>query len=260
MDFKQKAAQTNPQKGEIALAWLGQAGFWLKNSFGEVLIIDAYLSDYAERLDKNKRLTQSVVEPENLIADVALATHKHADHLDLDSIPAIMDNGAELYCCIKSEELCMEAGFDMSKVHSMKIGDKKSFKHFIIEAVYADHGDMAPEALAYVVETEGIQVYFSGDTSYHSGKMQFIADKKIDVLIVSINGEYGNMNERDAAMMAEQMKAGLTIPCHFWTFGRHRGNPFDFELSMAALAPDCPEYTMCHGEFIIFSAAKGMVK
>lgn len=97
------------------MAWLGQSGFWIKNSFGEVLIIDPYLSDLAERVFHLKHLNQRVVEPENL------------------------------------------------------------------------------------------------------------------------------------------------IPCHFWTLARHRGNPYDFELAMAALAPDCFAYTMCHGEFITFPAEKGLI-
>lgn len=259
-DFKQKAAGINPKQGEIALAWLGQAGFWLKNSFGETLAIDPYLSDYAERLDGNKRLTRKVVDPEDLIAELVLVSHEHADHLDMDSLPAIIKNGAELFCCKKSAEICGAAGFDMQRVHAMKIGGSKTFKHFNIEAVFADHGDMAPDAVAYVVETEGIKIYFSADTSYQPARMQYIADKKIDILTVAINGEYGNMNERDAAMLADQVKAGVTIPCHFWTLGRHRGNPLDFGLAMSSFAPGLPAYAMCHGEFILYSATGGVVK
>ena len=82
--------------------------------------------------------------------------------------------------------------------------------------------------------------------------MKHAADRDIDILIVPINGEYGNMNERDAAMLAAQVQAKLTIPSHFWLFSRHKGNPYEFELEMKANVPDCTAYTMCQGECLYY--------
>lgn len=255
MDLMRRINSAAPCAGQICLAWLGSAGFLIKNSHGKILAVDPYLSHRSERLDGNKRLTPPVVEADELRANLYLASHFHSDHLDLDSLPSLMSDGALLYCCTDSYELCRtEPGIDINRVIPLKTGDCFSSCGFEVEAVFADHGDSAPAALGFVIETEGIRIYFTGDTSYQSDRMSYISNKNIDILIPPINGEYGNMNERDAAMLAAQVKAKLTIPCHFWTFARHQGRPFDFQTSMLAIAPDCPLYLMAQGELIYFPA------
>jgi L-ascorbate 6-phosphate lactonase len=218
------------------------------------------LSDYSERIDHCKRFTLPVVDAADLFVDILAVTHCHTDHLDMDSVPQILKNGAALYCCKKSEEICKNAGIDAAKIHSLKVGDVLQAKDFRIEAVYANHGDLAPEALGYIISTDGIKIYFTGDTSYEMKKMEYAAKQDIDILVVPINGEYGNTNERDAAMLAALIKPRLAIPCHFWTLGRHRGNPLDFEYAMLGLAPGIAEYTLCHAEQIYYSRAAGMRK
>lgn len=260
MNFREKVETTRPGKGEAAIFWLGQAGFLLKNSGGELMAVDPYFSHMAERLDGNKRLMPPLMEPEELRADLLLATHYHCDHLDLDSLPAMMTGKTMLYCCPQSAVEARKTGISEEQIQVMPAGTCRDYKGFHMESVFADHGDAAAEAVGFLVETEGIRFYFAGDTSYQAERMRKAAEQKIDVLIVPINGEYGNMNERDAAMLAAQVKPRLTIPSHFWLFSRHMGSPYAFELEMKANVPDCPEYTMCQGETIIFSKANGLIK
>ena len=255
MNFVRKLESAHPRKGEIALFWLGQAGFLIKNSLGEILALDPYLSDMVERMDGFKRLMMPVMEAEELDADVILVTHYHGDHLDLDSLPAMMRPTTKLFCCSQSIPECRKINIPESQMTVMQVGDIRQIKGFTIEAVFADHGDGAPAAMGYIVETDGVRVYFSGDTSYQKQRMKHAADQDIDILIVPINGEYGNMNERDAAMMAAQVRAKLTIPSHFWLFARHKGNPYEFEQEMKISVPDCRTYTMCQGECLIFPEA-----
>lgn len=252
MNFSKKLKAITPKQGQISISWLGQAGFLIKNSKGELMAIDIYLSDLVENQDGFKRLVPSIIEAEDLEADVILASHHHADHLDLDSLPIMLLKSSKLYCCKKSYELCRESGMPMEKITSMIAGDCIYEKSYRVEAVFADHGDYAPEAVGFIIETEGVKIYFTGDTSYQYERMSYIANKDIDLLIVPINGEYGNMNERDAAMLANQVKAKLTIPCHFWTFARHQGSPYQFQTAMKYIAPDCAEYTMAQGESIYY--------
>jgi len=252
MYFTKKLASALPQTGQIALFWLGQAGFLIKNSAEEILAVDPYFSDMVERLDGYKRLMMPVMEPEELDADVILVTHYHGDHLDLDSLPALMKPHTQLLCCRQSLSECRRISLPETQMSVMEVGLVRKIKGFTIEPVFADHGDGAPAALGYLVETEGITLYFSGDTSYQKDRMKHAADRDIDILIVPINGEYGNMNERDAAMLAAQVQAKLTIPSHFWLFSRHKGNPYEFELEMKANVPDCTAYTMCQGECLYY--------
>ena len=252
MYFTKKLSGAQPKNEQIALFWLGQAGFLIKNSAGEILAVDPYFSDMVERFDGFKRLMMPVMEPEELDADVILVTHYHGDHLDLDSLPVLMKPQTQLLCCRQSLAECQKINISDAQMSVMEVGITKKIKGFTIEPVFADHGDGAPAALGYLVETEGITLYFSGDTSYQKDRMQYAADRDIDILIVPINGEYGNMNERDAAMLAAQVRAKLTIPSHFWLFSRHKGNPYEFELEMKANVSDCTAYTMCQGECLYY--------
>jgi len=258
MYFLEKYKKAIPKNDEIALIWLGQAGFIIKTSAGKIILIDAYLSDILYREDGVKRIMMNIIEPEDVNADVILASHSHKDHLDLDSLPTLMKNGAQLICCRKSYEICKNIGIDMIRVEAVSAGDTKNVEGFHIEAVFCDHGDYAPEAVGFIIEMQGIKVYFVGDSSYQIERMDYLKDKEIDLLLLPINGEYGNMNERDAAMLAEQIKPKIAIPCHFGTFAKHKGDSFDFEMIMKMVAPDCTAYTMTQGEILYYSRT-GMI-
>ena len=252
MNLLQELKTVNVLPGQIAVCWLGQAGFLIRSNKGEILALDIYLSDLAEKQDGNKLLTPSLIQANELEARVILASHHHADHLDLDSIPTLLARGSNLYCCRQSYELCKKTGLPMNKIKAMDIGDCVSDGDYRIEAVYADHGDTAPDAVGFIIEVDNARIYFTGDTRYQMDKMRVAAEKEIDILIVPINGEYGNMNERDAAMLASLIKAKITIPCHFWTFARHQGSPYNFQTEMNYIASDCFEYTMAQGEIICY--------
>lgn len=70
--------------------------------------------------------------------------------------------------------------------------------------------------------------------------MKYAASQDVDVLIVPINGEYGNMNALEAVELVNLVKPKLTIPSHFWTFIRHGSEPYMFDREMRLEANDCP--------------------
>ena len=81
--------------------------------------------------------------------------------------------------------------------------------------MFADHGDHAPDAVGMLIRTEGQVFYFSGDTSYQCERMKYAALQDIDVLIVPINGEYGNMNALEAVELVNLVKPKLSDPQSF---------------------------------------------
>lgn len=249
MDYVSKFENLSCTEGRLIIMWMGQAGFLMKNSRNKVLALDVYLSDLSMRLDGNKRLMPALMTGKELKADMILASHNHTDHLDVDSLPDMMNGNARLYCSEGCVPLCEKASLPMERVHAMKTGDIVEQDGYRVKAVFADHGDAAPDALGFVIESEGIRIYFTGDTGLQLDRMAE-AMKNIDILIAPINGQYGNMNECDAAMLAEAAKPKLTIPCHFWTFSRHQGNPYEFETAMKMMAPEQESYLMAQGEAI----------
>src|ERR1700761_5196457 len=96
-------AATRPRPGSIAIWWLGQSGFLIKSPSG-VLIFDPYLSEsltakYAHTDKPHVRMTAAPLRGDDLRGvDVVLASHKHSDHLDPVTAPAILaaSSGARL--------------------------------------------------------------------------------------------------------------------------------------------------------------------
>lgn len=234
----------------VSIAWLGQAGFLIKNGSNKVLALDVYLSDLVERTDGNKRIMPSLFSARELCPDLVCVTHEHLDHLDLDTLSVWLNKEIPLYTNENSEAMCRKKHLASDNIIAMHVGDKVKRDEYTIEAVFANHGDYAPNALGFIISTNGIKLYFTGDTSYEMSHMTCEKYRNINVMIPPINGEYGNMNERDAAMLAGRIKPDIVIPCHFWMFARHQGSPYEFETAMKEYAPESKCWVMALGEII----------
>ena len=75
------------EQGELAVCWLGQAGFVVKSSMGKMLTIDPYLTDCGWKIRGFKRISALLVDPAEFSPDYYIATHIHFDHFDYDAIP-----------------------------------------------------------------------------------------------------------------------------------------------------------------------------
>ena len=254
MRFADKVKSAAPRQGELAIFWLGQAGFLLKNSKGELLAVDPYLSNAVKRICGLKRLMMPVMEQEELNPDYFLISHHDEDHLDMDIIPAILERNPQckLLAPGTAYDMCVTAGVREEQLVRFDCGSKERCGDYEIEAVFADHGDHAPDAIGMLVSCEGQTIYFSGDTSYQCERMKYAAAKDIDILILPINGEYGNMNSTEAVDLVKLVEPKLTIPSHFWTFIRHGSEPYLFDREMRLEAPEYAFYFMCQGEMILW--------
>ena len=76
-------------------------------------------------------------------------------------------------------------------------------------------------------------------------------NKRLYRLISPINGMYGNMNSDDTATLADALKPGLTIPCHYGMFAAHGGNPYDFINIIFKDFPDRKYLIMTPGEGLV---------
>lgn len=257
MNFTAQLQNTHVERGKIALFWLGQAGFIIKNSRDKILAVDPYLSNAVERICGLKRLMMPVMEAEELNPDYLFISHHDEDHLDMDIIPNLMQRNPHTLLMGPGtvRQMCLNAGIREEQLIPFDKGMKASVGGFHMEAVFADHGDHAPDAVGMLVEAEGYRLYFTGDTSYQCDRMKYAAEKDIDLLILPINGEYGNMNSYEAVELANLVKPKLTIPSHFWTFMRHGSDPYTFDREMRLEAPGLPFYFMCQGEMIQWDGA-----
>ena len=97
-----------------------------------------------------------------------------------------------------------------------------------------------------------IKVWQVGDTAYRPAQWQGIYGAGVDVVTPPINGMYGNLNGIEAARLAGDAGAKVAIPCHFWTFAEHGGNPADFLNACPQYAPATKPLLMSHGECFVY--------
>ena len=251
--FWEKLNSVSLNAGEIAIGWMGQSGFSFKTGKGTIVGVDVYLSDCAERVWGLKRLMAPVMSAEDFRPDILVATHFHEDHLDIDAMPVILNNGkTQLLSPTSSIERIAEMGLKNSR--AFNVGDKLTIDDVELEAVFADHGEFVPDPIGMILTMEGISIYLCGDTSYCPDKIPAVIERGVDLIIPPINGANGNLGPWEAAALARDCHAKAVIPCHFWTIAEHLGSPAEFKTAMSSLYPDCKIIMLCQGEIISFKA------
>ena len=246
------------EPGSLAIFWLAQAGFVYKTPGGTIVYVDAYLSDCVHRMLSDvlygfKRIMPPPLAPEEVEADVVVCTHSHADHFDYDAIPVLAHNPkirvvAAPDCRAEFEKL----GVPEDRYTIIHEGETLTFGDVRLTGVYADHGDLAPEALGVLVQSGDIKVWQVADTAYRPDKWQAIFAAGVDVIMPPINGAYGNLDGVEAAKLAHDARARVAIPCHFWMFAEHGGSPAQFLDACKELAPEVEPHLMAQGELLVY--------
>jgi L-ascorbate 6-phosphate lactonase len=251
-------ASTGVGDGEVCLWWLGQAGFALKNHAGSVVYVDPYLSDAVERLHGFKRLSLSPIAPDEVLADLVVLTHEHADHLDPDALPVIASRNPACRFAAPAgcEQGLREAGIAADRCAELGPTGCREEQGIRIHTAPADHGDFAPSAVAVVLAIDGVGFMFTGDTSLRPGLFQPLLALKPDVLLPCINGVFGNMSHIDAAMLVQMAAPRIAVPCHYWTFAEQgAGDPGGFLHACRHLAPATLAMVLRPGEPLVVERA-----
>ncbi len=256
--FLQNLNSLNPGKDQIALFWLGQAGFVIKTSSGELIGIDPYLSDYVQRTIPEvglgfKRLMPAPCRAEELRLDYLLISHEHGDHYDQDSIGDLMrSKNLKILTTPTVVKAMEEEGRDTSQVYALYPGDTKAFEGFSVLGVDCDHGELSKDALGFILDFGFTSVYYSGDTALNMDRLKGAVERQPDVAFLPINGAFGNLDGEQAARLAGALRSRYCVPCHFWTFPLHLGNPQQIIDSLPKYAEDCELCLFQQGEGMLF--------
>jgi len=243
-------------EGHIGIIWMSQAGFIFKTSQGELIGVDLYLSDCVERLVGFKRLMPKLIDYHKLNLDYLICSHEHPDHLDIDALPEFVRKGTRLIGTKSCRKKLEEMRYDPNKMIEINEGEQKNFGSFTVEGVYADHGDLSPDAIGIVLHFENFKIYFTGDTAYRPEKMKRAISLRPEILILPINGKYNNLNAEEAAKLTGLILPKLVIPCHFWMFKEHNGDPQSFVEALKKYAPENKSLFMTPGEAYIYPELK----
>ncbi|NBK90486.1 MBL fold metallo-hydrolase [bacterium 1XD21-13] len=253
MRFMERVGRTEVKQGEAAIFWLGQAGFLIKTAKGRQIAIDPYFSDCVQRLIPEKglgfkRLMPPVCEAGEFDLDVLIISHEHNDHFDVDAVRDLVKGKTAVYTnCLVAEEM-ERMGFDKAQLHVMKKGQWEELEEFRMLPVDCDHGELAPEALGFVLDFGFSRLYYAGDTALTVDRLKVPVEMKPEVAILPINGAFGNLDGAEAAKYAGMLGCRVCIPCHFWTFPLHHGDPQQIIDCIGKEAPECELVLLCQGE------------
>lgn len=222
------------ESGKLAIFWLGGAAFAFKTSSGKIVYVDPYLSNSLDHFYSWKRLPSSpiLIQPSEVEADLVLVTHAHEDHLDPHTLPQIAENSSAIFAGPTS---CIEAmrgwNFPQDRLLEINQGEEQEFCGLQIAAVYAHHasnaGAKTPDAVGFIINFDGIIVYHTGDTLYDT-KLSEASQYHPDVLLVCINGAYGNMPPDDAAILTAEINPAVVIPMHWGLVAENTSDPIEF--------------------------------
>ena len=236
-----------PARGKIAVWWLGGSGFLLALDTGERICIDPYLSDCVERIAGFRRLMPAPFKAGDLEFSFLLLTHSHPDHLDVDSFDTFIETNPG--CRVIAPADCLSFLLERNAAHEITAPGKiHRFGSLVIEATPADHADLSPEAVGYILDVSGRSIWFTGDTALNWDILESSINRKPDILVPCINSAYGNLGERGAALLAGKCGAHVVIPAHYGMFKEHGGDAALFHTYMKELSPHATVYIHSPGE------------
>lgn len=171
----------------IEVVWLGHAGVMIRFK-ARVLYIDPW------------KVGRSFPQ-----ADIILLTHDHYDHYSPEDI-ALLKRGATR----------VAAPMPVPEVTDViRPGERLILGDVVVDAVPAYNitkgfHPRANDWLGYVIQIDGRKIYHAGDTD----RIPEMDGLNADLALIPVGGTY-TMDARDAALAAEDINAGVTIPIHF---------------------------------------------
>jgi L-ascorbate 6-phosphate lactonase len=247
-----------------ACVWLGQGGYLFKSPQGVTVMVDAYLSDYAEAAWGVTRAIPPVVDPERFVPDVFLTTHWHEDHLDAPTVrhyarqPDIVFGGPE--SCVARAQIW---GWPAERTVGLDRGSSRQFEDVTVTATFARHEEeiaMTGDAVGFLLDVGGVRFWDVADSEYDA-RLRPMREEGIDVMLVPINGVGGNMNAHEAALLVWQVAPRIAVPMHYGMWPEEQYGtgatlgPATFRNTLARLGSEAVVQVLEPGEITIFRAS-----
>lgn len=189
--------------------YYGQSSFLLETD-SKKFLFDPFISQnpLASEIDITK-----------IEADYILISHGHGDHVG-DLIVLAKQTQAQVIAIPEVIGWVMKQGVE--NVHPMNFG-KYKFDFGTVRMVWATHSAGLPDGsyggnpAGFVLELDGKQIYFAGDTGL-TIEMKLLAELyRLDYAILPIGGNY-TMDVDDAVIASNYINCNKIIGVHYDTF------------------------------------------
>lgn len=265
-----KLKETQISSNNVILQFIGQAGMIIQGQ-KDTLVIDPFLSNYAEDNYKLIRRYQPFFVPEDLVGvDYYLITHDHVDHLDPGTVEICANKSpttifiAPAYC----KQLLLDCGVQKNNIWDITDNTWNTVGELEFCAIPSAHetieeiGDKGNRFLGYIGKLNGVTFYHAGDTIIYPGLLSYLQEQPIDIAMLPINGRdffrfergaVGNMNFKEAAELSYHAAFDMTIPIHYDTFIDNTENPGNFVDFMYENFPSQKLHIMAREEQMLYT-------
>lgn len=258
-------AETETPQGKGAFWWMGQHTFIVKAG-GMVFYLDPWFAAWGSR-ETASLLTLS----ETRLADFALISHGHGDHLCPETLPEMVKaspNALFVSPRTERERMIAEGEVPAERLRTLSAGDSLEERGVRITAIkgkhefFDEHPTLGFPYLGYVVEAGGVTFYHAGDTIMYEGLLTTLQQwPRYDVMFLPINGRdaerflrgcLGNMTYQEAVELAGEIKPGLAVPTHYDMFVGNQEDPDKFIRFLEAKYPGVKHWVGHAGERVWF--------
>ena len=248
---------------QLGIWFLGQEGFFIKSK-EKNLCFDPFLST------RDDRAIPPVVNPEKLSnLDYVFCSHHHDDHLDIQTLKKIANYSKKVKFIIPAAHKELMKSIADDQIILADDGKEIKLKGVEILPIAVKHENYKTDInghhlfLSYLVKINNITFFHAGDTIGSPDLFSKLSDYSIDVIFLPINGRdserfhdrsiVGNMNYREAANLAFNLKADLLIPMHYDVFLYNSENPAYLTDYLWNNYPSQKYKLMIAGEGIIYN-------
>ncbi len=241
------------------VTWLGHSTVLIELG-GARILTDPVLR---ERMLHLRRVGGPVDRAHHDELDAVLISHVHHDHLDLPSLRLLDREHTRLVVPVGAGRLAAKEGF--AALTELAPGGTTEIDGAHVRAVPAVHGGsrgplgVKAETLGFVVEGDGLRVYFAGDTDLFDEMAELGA---LDLALIPVWGwgpklGAGHLDPERAAEAIALIEPRIAIPIHWGTFfprfHRDRARrliepPREFASAAARVAPTVDVRVLAPGD------------
>ena len=210
---------------EGLLLWsLSGAVFTLRTP-NALIYLDPYFGgDPVECAPYAYRTTQAPINPSEIsICDGVLISHEHYDHCQEETlIPMVESTEANFYGPVSAVKEMVSFGIPQERIVEVKAGDTFKIKDAVITVCPA-YDAYEEKAVTYLIEADGVKIFFGGDTSAGEAFDEIGKTDDLDIAILAF-GRKWYMDEPNLLDAAERLKPKLLLPCHWDLWRAYTGD------------------------------------
>ncbi len=246
------AKLTVPQ-GSVGIHWFEQSSYAVKDSHGTIVQIDPYYPH--KRPADNFIHSEPPLDESQLPTDYVLVTHSHGDHTCSETLNRIHQTWQEAkYVGPKEsiEKILRDTDVTVDQTITIAAGESVALDAMTAHAVYSKppDGDAAagigqPDVthLGYVLEADGVKLYFTGDLintfADRDELVNAVAALKPDIGFLTIHPSEGEFPFFEGGvLMAQRIGLKDAVPSHRSCFVKR---DYDAEKWVAYFPADGPK-------------------